>query len=454
MRSILAATLLTYGATTCKNESTASSGVTTVEWFIGIGTGADPEQVSVERKIVRRFNAHHKTVKIKMTVTDSGTGATVFAKRLKDGNPPDLIGPVGISASTRFAEDFAPIDASMMKLEGFPADQLNAYRTESHRLLGIPIGVAPAIVYYNKDLFDRLGMPYLPQRPGETYRGKPWDFDNLRETAQLLTLDAEGRHAGEADFNPATVVQWGFHDLFVNEARSLGAEFGSGSLIAADGTAQIPEPWLAQWTWYHEMVWTDHSVPNGEQVRSAVLGGGNPFASGKVAMTVCHSWNAPSLIAMPPSGRLNWDFAIMPAYRGQVTSRAHVDSFRIMKTEHSRAAQTVLAYLTGAALEELSAIYGQVPVRNDLRTSYLERSAEASPMVSWQVVVDSLPFGDRPSFETALPHEPQVAELTEAFYERLVNDPGMNVRAAAEELKSELNLAFVAAPTAPRTKGG
>lgn len=449
--------VLVASAASCGSDPQAksTSEPAVVEWFVGLGTGSVERQIEVEREVVARFNRQHDDVKLKLTVADSGTGASVFQQRVDANDLPDIIGPIGVGPSGEWSELFDSIDESAIALEEYPEEQLSPYRSSDGELMGVPIGVYPSAVFYNKDLFTRAKLPFPPDEVGEPYRGATWDWDNLRETARLLTIDGTGKHSGAAGFDPDTRVQWGFHDEFVNEPRPLGALFGSGSLVAADGSAQIPAAWQAEWTWYHDMIWTDFSVPTTSQVNSEVLGNGSPFLSGNVAMVTTHSWFAPSLVSLPSSERLNWDVAIMPSYGGTTTSRTHADSYRMLKTGTPKAARTkAMSFLANEAAAELVEVFGPVPSRVDLRDSFIKRHHSLDQAVGWKVFVDSVQYADRPNHESSLPNHGAAITRLETFYEGLVDDPGFDVAAESTLLASDLTRVITEKPGSSPSSGG
>ena len=87
---------------------------------------------------------------------------------------------------------------------------------------GLPDTAAPEVVFYNKDMFDAASLPY----PTDA-----WTFEDMRTAAVLLTLDAGGRHAGDPDFDPGNIVQWGWNGgLAYFWQRHLVRGFGGGFL--------------------------------------------------------------------------------------------------------------------------------------------------------------------------------------------------------------------------------
>ena len=57
-----------------------------------------------------------------------------------------------------------------------------------------------------------------------------WNYDTVKEIAQILTVDENGKDATEAGFDPTKIVQYGFEPQR-DDLRGLGAYFGAGSLV-------------------------------------------------------------------------------------------------------------------------------------------------------------------------------------------------------------------------------
>ncbi|MGH2560188.1 MAG: ABC transporter substrate-binding protein [Thermomicrobiales bacterium] len=76
--------------------------------------------------------------------------------------------------------------------------------SEPGRTVGNWIAIEMCTLYYNRDLYDEAGVPY-PPATAET----AWTWDQLVETAKLLTLDNDGRNATESDFDPDNIKQYG-----------------------------------------------------------------------------------------------------------------------------------------------------------------------------------------------------------------------------------------------------
>jgi hypothetical protein len=76
-----------------------------VRWFIGIGSGGKPEQIAAEQKFAETFNAdpaNKDKVYLSVEIYDNKVAADQLAIQIAAGNPPDIIGPVGVEGLNIF----------------------------------------------------------------------------------------------------------------------------------------------------------------------------------------------------------------------------------------------------------------------------------------------------------------------------------------------------------------
>jgi multiple sugar transport system substrate-binding protein len=97
--------------------------------------------------------------------------------------------------------------------------------SEPGRTIGNWIAVEMCTLYYNRDLFDEAGVPYPPADAASAYT-----WDQLVETAKLLTLDNDGRNAADPEFDPDNIKQYGitiprWHYGWYPLLRSNGGDF-------------------------------------------------------------------------------------------------------------------------------------------------------------------------------------------------------------------------------------
>ena len=370
------------------------------------------------------------------------------------GNVPDIVGPVGIKGAQQFDGqwlDLAPlVEKQKFDTSIFNEAQLKAQQDRTGAQVALPFGVYPSMIWYNKDLFDEAGLKYPPAKFGEKYAdGSDWNMDKLRELALKLTVDKAGNDATSPDFDSKSIVQWGFDPQYgENDGRYNGALFGAGSFVGTDGkTAQIPQPWLAEWKWYYDLMWKDHAAPTYKEQQSDVLSKGNTFQSGKIAMAFTHSWYLCCVKDSDNKPQTFFDFAAIPNYQGKITAKLHSDSFRLFKSsKHPEEAFTVLSYFLTTGALDLLKIYNAIPANEKLQDAYfdyLDQTWTQKP--NWQVAKDALKYPDIPNHEGFMPNYNKAATRVGVTGQKLITTPGVNVDAEAAKLQKDLQVIFDAA---------
>ena len=379
------------------SESEPAAEAVEIEWFVGLGTGENEEQIPVEEAVVAAFNEANPGVELVLTVVDNTEASTTLATRIAAGDAPDIIGPVGIRGLQSFGDqllDIGPyIEESGVDLSEIPQALIDVYNLNGSQI-GIPMAVYPSFIYYNKTLFDEAGLAYPPHELGEQYEGQDWTWDAVRELAMQLTVDANGADATSADFDPESIEQYGLDAQFTeNDARAWSTIFGgSGSALADDGTtAQWPDNWRTGLEFFYDGIWTDHFVPNETAVQG--MADGNTFQSGLIAMDVVHQWYTCCIV--PAEGTpsvTDWDIAILPeGPDGTITSKLHADTIGILSSsEHPDEAFEVLSFL--AASPELTQVWGALPAIESQREAFFAGLDETfAPLeIDWSVSTQML----------------------------------------------------------------
>jgi multiple sugar transport system substrate-binding protein len=423
----------------------------TVRWFVGLGIGSEPEQQERQQAVVEEFNSTHDDIQIELEIVDNEAAFDTLSTQIAAGNAPDIVGPVGIRGSNAFSGQFLDLEPLVedtgFDLSVFPEEQVEFWREPDGSLTALPFAAYPAFIWYNTALFDEAGLEYPPQQFGEPYAdGDLWDMDKLRELAMLLSVDANGNDATNPAFDPANQVQWGFIQQWGDDARASGTMFGPGSFVADDGSAQIPEHWLAEWQWYHDLVWVDHAAPSEEQILSDTLGPDNAFNSGNVAMAYTHLWYTCCVVDDEGTARTDFNFAVPPEYNGEQTSKLHADIFRIMATtENPEAAFEVLTYLLDDASAQLFDAYGAMPVRSDQQDAFFEtRDEQFTQGLEWDVVLEAMNHPDSPSHEGNMPNFNEAEARIDEFESLIEGSATADLVAEAQRLQADLTTIFAA----------
>ncbi len=423
---------------------------TEIRWFVGLGAGTDEPTLAPQQQIVDEFNASHDDIELVLEIVDVSQGQDVLATQIAAGNPPDLVGPMGVQGRAAFAGswlDLSPlIETNGYDLSDFDPALVEFYKLGDEGQLGIPFAVYPSFTLYNQDLFDEAGLPYPPSAYGEPYVNADgeeveWNIETLRELALELTVDADGFDATMEEFDPNNIVQWGFGQQFP-ELRGLATLFGAGNFVDDEGNAVVPEHWRTAFNWYQDAMWEDSFHPNAPYGDSTLLGEGNWFDSGNVAMVNTHLWYLTCCLTTLDA---DWAVAPVPAYEGEVTAKLHAGTFGLLKGgDNPEEAFEVLTYLLSPEIaKRLANIYGGMPARLSLQPDYLEAFSETLDQeVNWDVVVAGLGYVDNPSHEEGMPGYREARDRYLAFEERLENEPDFDVDAELEVLREDLQRIF------------
>ena len=430
--------------TTAPTTTSATAGEERVQirWFVGLGTGGNPEQIAAQEAVVEAFNASQDRIELILEIVQNDVAYDTLSTQIASGNGPDVVGPVGIRGANAFNGrwlDLEPLAAAAgYDLNRWLPEQVDVWRTDEG-LVGLPFGVFPAMIFYNRALFDEAGLPYPPQEFGEDYDGKPWNMDTLADVATLLTVDAEGNDATSPAFDPDNIVQFGFVEQW-SEAPRWATMFGANAMTNPDGSANISQRWRDAFRWYYDGIWKDSFAPSAEYEDSDLLAAGNPFDSGNVAMAHTHLWYTCCLTGVGE----NWDLAVVPEYEGRTTAALHADTFRVLNTtENPEEAFEVLTYLVDTAAPELLSVYGAMPALESLQADFFATMDEKYPQgVNWQVAKDSLAYPDIPSHEQDMPNFLKAQDRWGAFWSTLRSTPGLDLEAEIDTLVSDLTNIF------------
>ena len=426
----------------------------TITWFIGLGTGTDPVQQEAQEAVVDAFNASQDHITLETMYVDNEEANTVLATLIATGQSPDIIGPVGFAGTHAFRDnllDIQPfVDATGYDLSQFPEAAVEFQRTDEG-LMGLPLANFPAFLWYRPGLFDEAGLEYPPASYGEPYvldgEEVEWNIDTMTEVAKRLTVDANGYDATEEEFDPENIVQWGLGQLGDYPLREHCTLFGAGSLYETldDGTykAVMPDNCREALKWEYNAMWEEHFIPTAAQVDSDLLGSGEPFPSGNVAMQQTHLWYTYAV-----EGDTEWDAAALPSYNGEVTSRLHADTFRVLNTSDNPAeAFEALAYLVGPASLDLLAVYGGMPAVPEDQPAFFATLDEQFPQgVNWDVARESLNYPDHPSHEEWLPNNNVAWDRVNQLWNLLETESGLDVDAEIDQMLADLDVIYNAEP--------
>lgn len=200
-----------------------------------------------------------------------------------------------------------PIEArlergDLLSLEGWLADRDDFYPctlapfTHEGKLWALPVGVGPALMYYNKDLFDARQVPY-PQ-PG-------WTWEDFLATARKLRGYRPNLYGYGAGLSPDEAL------LFVlQNGGRLVDDWQKPTRITFDDPQTVEAlNWYVGLLYVHGVAPVPWAVED-DLGRRGVYGG---VLDGKVAMWAAY------FPQMDPEGKANWGAVVLPRGREQAT---------------------------------------------------------------------------------------------------------------------------------------
>jgi len=188
-------------------------------------------------------------------------------------------------------------------------EQWNAITAEDGAITmsGTVMGDLMLTLMYNPEYFEAAGI-----EPATV--DNPWTWDVLYENARLLTVDANGKHLGEAGFDKTNVAHWGYVQRLDSEKV---LENGLAMAQMATGEAIIRQE-NGKWGWFIN----EQGALAYERYLTPILAGITPeaaiglsgdtieqmFAEGKAAIILRETHAMPSLHEHFP----DFNFAVMP----------------------------------------------------------------------------------------------------------------------------------------------
>ena len=399
-----------------------SDGKILIRWFVGLGTGGNPEQLDAERAAVTKCNAADgpcgkNNIRLALEVYQNDVAYDTLATQIATHNAPDIIGPIGIRALNGFGDQLLDlskyVQSKTLDTSGIEKNLVDQYVVNGKQI-GIPYAVYPSYIYYNKALFREAGLKEPPHKVGDKYTMPngtqvDWTWDTIAQLAKVLTVDKAGNDATKTNFDPKNVTQFGFDFQWTDPRGWATVIGGSGSAVSADGkTAQWPDNWKKAISWYYDRLWKDHTVPTQDYI--AALAGGNTFQSGKVAMDFVHTWY--TCCVYPGDGTSpvkDWDIAVAPvALDGKTTAKLHADTMGILASSpHADAAVTAMNFIM--AQPDIVVTYGAMPAKAADRKAFFDaldkKFAKLNPTkVDWQVASAMLSYTEAVNHEANLPN--------------------------------------------------
>lgn len=411
-------------------EAPAAGEKAKVVVFVGLGTGTDPDQIAAQEALAKKFNDSHDNIEMEFLIVPNDEALERFLAMVAGDNAPQLVGPHGISSIAQFKdqwEDITPfIERDQYDMSDFfgPATTLNKYPDLN---AGLPLGLFPSFIFYNKDAFDAAGLSY----PTADYNDTAWNIDALREMAIKLTLDANGNTPLDSGFDPAKIEQWGYGDSWT-DMRGQMTMYGAPSIGRPTSddykTAQVNSAeWLYGAQWVHDAIHKDHFMPDAAGLGAIDADTGDPFGGGHVAIWYSHTWYMSEGL-----NDLPFKYGIAPLYfnqNGERIARIHADLFTMPKTAKNKdAAWEVMKWLVAPEqIVDVCKVYGCLPARKSAEAAMLASLQERFPGLEYDVIFTAIDYLDDPNHESWVPDWGKVGDTLNNAQTVIFTEPELDV---------------------------
>lgn len=338
-------------ATATALASGATSGTTQI--LVGFGTGNAPEQIPPQEQLAAAYATARAGSTIDfLRIPDTDEAQRKLGVLIASGDAPDIVLPTGLFGVALYLDQDVWLDLSdLMAASGVGIDvfqeathqaarAVNYFGPDSTSIVGIPAGVFTHAVAYNKELFEKAGIDDLPHTSSDD-----WTYERQLEIAKALTMDAAGRTADQAGFDPSQIVQFGLGHW---DTGMMIRGFGGQFYDAESRQIQVgSEPYAAGVQFGADLINVHHVLANDELAAGVAAGADDPqlaaWKSGRIAMIdMC----ACDLLSYGVDNPFAWDVAQWPRGPERLVSHLNLDLGAIVAASDRReAAWDILRYL-------------------------------------------------------------------------------------------------------------
>ena len=274
-----------------------------------------PDEAAEVQKTADRFNGEQNRIEVKVMNIPHDTyierlNTMAVARQLPD------CGIMSEAAVLQYATNGYLADVSGMygAGESKPLDSL-AFKGPDGKTVAYSVANEILLLYYNKDMFDKAGIPYPPSSAADA-----WNWDQFVDTAKKLTLDANGRNPNTAGFDRNRIVQYGAMVETLTWQLEVWALSNGGGFYNANGSQVIIDQEAAIDA--IQKVADLHLVHNAAPLSPGLTDDGiqRSIIAGTVAMATGGQWNVGTCLSTARDKEgLNYGVAVLPFMKQLVT---------------------------------------------------------------------------------------------------------------------------------------
>jgi multiple sugar transport system substrate-binding protein len=378
----------------------------------------EPVEIKAFRDVIAAFERREPEADVRLIeASDREDLLTRLSTSFAGGSPPDLF-----LVNYRFYGQFAakgvlePIEervagSEVFDEEDFYEQALDAFRWEG-TLTCLPQNISSLVVYYNRDLFESLGVP--EPRAG-------WTWTDMRQAAIGLTRDTDGDGRFElyglgvepSIIRVAPFVWSNGGDIVDDQERPTRLTLDSPNAL------RVLRDFLALRTQFGV-------VPSDEEVEAE--DDEARFMNGRLAMILQSRRSTPGFRTIK---RFDWDVAPLPRFE-RPAGILHSDAYCMTKaSEHKEAAWRFMEFALGPEGQRITARTGRtVPSLREVAVSDAFLDPAQKPRSS-RVFLDGIPYIRRvPTISTW----PEIEDATAGILEN-----GLYLGVPAERVARQLD---------------
>lgn len=320
---------------------------------------------------------------------------------------------------------------------GISEDLMKIYNI-NNKQYGIPVSAYVSLLAFNKDMFDKAGIPY----PTSDYEDKSWTFEKCTDIAKKLTKESKNMEEtqyglwwywAERDMIPLYFGAKAYSDdTWTNGGHPTKVFFDSPEFIKATQKR-------------NDLIYVDKCEAS-LAMQKAISGGGagdnssagDPFAAGKVAMDVTGAWTL--------SGAQDFPFKIGVAAvpvgpNDKVRDVLYVDPLMILKGSKNQdsAFEWIKFLVSKEAQEKAIELSGNPPANKFAFDKYYNSLPGVDPKEMKNIVEGGIKYGTE-SYNHLIANYSQINDILRNEFAPMENNntPAEQVCKAAQKKITEL----------------
>ncbi len=277
--------------------------------------GSDMEKAAIEQ-MVDTFEKQNPDIDVEAIQIPYEEYVAHLTAMLQSGEAPDVGYMSGLQAQL-WAKEGKLLDMTDI-IANDPLLSTNLLATRYYyapgKIAGVNTAIEATLLFYNKAVFDKAGVPYPPSDPA-----KAWTWDEFVVAAQRLTVDIDGKHPGEEGFDADKIRTYGvaFDKIYEGWTMYPFIFSNGGQMVNEDGTRLLldsPESAEAMQK-LADLMWVQHVAPTPLQDQN-LPGYVTMLQTGNLAMHISGHW---SLLDYASARDLQFGVAVLPKHKQPVT---------------------------------------------------------------------------------------------------------------------------------------